>query len=108
MMDNELINGLRDMAETCHANDEMQWSGVLLAANKRIKELEEQVERLLMDRGRKDAAIAVYLSALAVEARKGRSGWAREIIKRADAKAIAVKRKDLTVAHVNAPLGEKA
>ena len=56
---------------------------------------------LLMSRGRKDAQIAVYLSALAIEARQGRKEWAQDIIKRADAAALKVKRKDLVVAHTN-------
>ena len=67
----------------------------------RAEAAESKVERLLMDRGRKDAQIAVYLSALAIEARQGRKEWAQDIVKRADAAALKVKRKDLVVAHTN-------
>ena len=67
----------------------------------RITELEAQVKRLELSRGRKDAQIATYLSALASESRKGRTEWAQKIVARADARAMAVKQSDLGVAHVS-------
>lgn len=62
----------------------------------------EEVERLLMSRARKDAMLAVYMQAIASEARKGRDGWAQGIVHRAEEAALRVKRSDLTIATVSA------
>lgn len=65
------------------------------------QKLKARIEDLLMSRGRLEAQLAVYMSAIASEARKGRREWARNLVKRADAAALAVKREDLVVAKVN-------
>jgi len=55
---NDLSSELRNIAETCHANDEMQWAGVLLIVADRIAKLED------------NAADASELIALGVRARQ--------------------------------------
>jgi len=63
--------------------------------------LQERIAELVLDRGRKDTQIAVFLSAIAAEARNGRAEWAQNIVRTADTKAKAVKPSDLVVAHVS-------
>ena len=66
-----------------------------------IEELQGEIEGLLMDRGRRDAKIAVLLSVLAKLAREGQQEYAQEILKKSDEAWTNVKREHLVVAHIN-------
>lgn len=67
-------------------------------ADNRIAELEAEVDRVRLNYGRQQARCAVFMAALAREARNGQQEWAQSLLKAADAAAASVRLEDFVVA----------
>jgi len=95
-----------EMIEACkkYIYDQLNFTasgvGKISTVDDRIQDLQAQLEELLLDRGRRDAKIAVLTSVLAKLARDGQQEYAQKMLKKSDEAWMNVKQEDLVVAHV--------
>lgn len=92
---------IRTPVQCQRSSNVLHYNEAFICEQCEIDRLQEQVEYLLMDRGRLQARTAVLTGALAHKARHGEQEWAQATLKKADEAALRVKREDLVVAHVN-------